>query len=185
MHSANGGEDAIRCPTAGQFGSKALALCRAVALAEAEPIFFLRILDACVLFGFAAQGVLLMSKIFCRLAPALLVLIFSGFAFGDDFKSQVVPASGLAILVHNGQFMVIRNFTQDGGTDRGFVSATKPPTSTDPADTSNVLTAAILDNTTTNPPEIINSVVIAGPAKVTFTCGTGGNCFVSFKKDSN
>ena len=147
---------------------------------------FLRILDACVLFGFPAQGVPFMSKIICRLAPALLILIFSGFALGDDFKSLTIPAAGSeTILVHNGQFMIIRNFTQESGSDRGFVSATRPPTSTNPADTTVVLTAAILD-TSTATPEIINNVVIAGPANVVFQCGsTGGNCFVSFKKDSN
>jgi hypothetical protein len=127
-----------------------------------------------------------MSKIFCRLAPALFVLIFSCFAFGDDFKSLTITNGGSeTILVHNGQFMIIRNFTQEGGSDRGFVTATRPPTSTNPADTTTVLTAAIL-NTTTTTPDIINTVVIAGPANVVFQCGTtGGNCFVSFKKDSN
>jgi len=127
-----------------------------------------------------------MSKIICRFAPALLILIFSGFAFGDDFKSLTISAGGLeTILVHNGQFMIIRNFTQEGGSDRGIVTATRPPTSTAPADATTVLTAAILDTTTT-PPDIINTVVIAGPADVVFHCGaSGGNCFVSFKKDSN
>jgi hypothetical protein len=153
---------------------------------DSGSICFAESLDARPPFSFAAQGVSFMSKILCRLAPALLVLIFSCVAFGDDFKSLTIPAAGSeTILVHNGQFMIIRNFTQESGSDRGFVSATRPPTSTDPADTTVVLTAAILD-TSTATPEIINNVVIAGPANVVFQCGsTGGNCFVSFKKDSN
>jgi hypothetical protein len=153
---------------------------------DSGSIFFAESLDARPPFGFAAQGVRFMSKIFCRLAPALFVLIFSCTVFGDDFKSLTITSGNSeTILVHNGQFMIIRNFTQEGGSDRGFVTATRPPTSTDPADTTKVLTAAILDTTTTAP-DIINTVVIAGPANVVFQCGTTvGNCFVSFKKDSN
>jgi hypothetical protein len=145
---------------------------------------FLRILDACVLFGFDPQGVPFMSKIICRLAPALLILIFSGFAFGDDFKSLTIDPlmSSETIRVHNGQFMVVRNFTQENGATRGVVMVTKPPSGSTPVNAVNVLTAALL----TDPPDVINSVVIAGPADVVFTCGdTTGHCFVSYKKDSN
>jgi hypothetical protein len=46
----------------------------------------------------------------------------------------------------------------------------------------NVLAAAILDMT---PLEVINNVVIAGPADVTVTCDPSATCFVSYKKDSN
>ena len=76
--------------------------------------------------------------------------------------------------------MVIRNFTQDDLLGlRGVVTVTKPPGGT-PV---NVLSAAALDQ---SPPDIINSVVITGPADVVFTCGdTSGNCFVSYKKDNN
>jgi len=56
MHSSNGGEDAIRCPTAGQFGSKALALCRAVALAEVEPIYFCEYLTLASSLAFLLKG---------------------------------------------------------------------------------------------------------------------------------
>jgi hypothetical protein len=76
--------------------------------------------------------------------------------------------------------MVIRNFTQDAtGGARGVVMVSTPPNPPAPV---NVLAAAILDKPTL---EVINSVVIAGPADVTFICGTGATCFVSFKKDSN
>jgi hypothetical protein len=151
-------------------------------LAKAETFVFQE-LDARSTFGFAAQGVPFMSKIFCRLAPALLVLIFSCVAFGDDFKSLTIPSGtpSETIRVHNGQFMLVRNFTQDDLTGlRGVVTVTKPPSTGTPV---NVLSAAALDQV---PPDIINSVVIAGPADVVITCGdTTGNCFVSYKKDNN
>jgi hypothetical protein len=74
--------------------------------------------------------------------------------------------------------MLIRNFTQEGGTDRGFVTVNHNV---------NVLTAAILtSDPTQGTEEVINTVIIAGPADVTVTCGTTtGNCFITFKKESN
>jgi len=76
--------------------------------------------------------------------------------------------------------MLIRNFTQDvAESPRGVVTVTRPPTSVTPV---NVLAAAIL---TASPPDVINSVVIAGPADVTATCPTDAICFISFKKASN
>jgi hypothetical protein len=114
----------------------------------------------------------------------LAVCGFAGTTFADDFKSVVVPETGSVgpIRVHGDQFMVIRNFTQEGtaSNPRGVVTVTiSGGTMTD------VLTAAIVDPTTA--PEVINNVVIAGPANVTVTCGApaGMNCFISYKKDSN
>jgi hypothetical protein len=126
------------------------------------------------------QGFRLCTNILSARA-ALLVLIFSCFAFADDFKSLTLdPLTPSEIIrVHNGQFMVVRNFTQEDGFLRGVVTVTKPPsTGTSVA----VLTAALL----TDRQNVINSVVIAGPADVVFTCGdTAGHCFVSYKKDNN
>ena len=112
----------------------------------------------------------------------LAICGFVGTAFVDDFKSVVIAANTTQNLprVHGDQFMVIRNFTQDAGTIGGVVTVTKPPVSGSPV---NVLNAAILDPA--NSPEVINSVIIAGPADVSVTCGDAGNCFISFKKDSN
>lgn len=146
-------------------------------------LFFLE-LDAPTLIRFAAQRVPLMNKIFCRLAPALLVLNFSGVAFGDDFKSKVITAGDTQSLprVHGDQFMVIRNFTQENGSSatRGVVQVSNDGGAT----WVSVLSAAFVD-TTTNPPDVVNNVVIAGPLDVQVTCGTGaGNCFISFKKDN-
>jgi hypothetical protein len=123
-----------------------------------------------------------MTKIFRPLAPVFVVLMFSCFVSADDFNSITFDStSSQTIRVHGDQFMVIRNFTQEMGSMRGLVMAAKPDAMT--GTTVNVLAAAILSNPTL---EVINNVVIAGPADVTFTCGTGGgNCFISFKKDSN
>jgi len=124
-----------------------------------------------------------MKKSFRRLAPIVLVFIFACFAFGDDFKSETIPSDGTCsacpIRVHGNQFMVIRNFTQDDGSPRGIVTVAKPIGSNPVT----VLTAALM---TASPPDIINNVVIAGPADVSIMCGTtSGNCFVSYKKKDN
>jgi hypothetical protein len=135
------------------------------------------------------KNVMLRNITFPRLKKNFLRLLlfalcgFAGTTFADDFKSMTIAGgtSSDPIRVHGDQFMVIRNFTQEGGSDRGFVMVTKLPS----GDTANILTAAILDTTTT-PPDVINNVVIAGPADITVTCGTGATgCFISYKKDSN
>lgn len=129
-----------------------------------------------------------MNKIFRPLAPVFLILTFSCLARADDFKSLVIAGDEGATptplpRIHGNQLMVIRNFTQDASTSTtsGVVTITKPPGGASVS----VLTSAILDPA--NPPEIINSVVIAGPADVSVTCGasSGSNCFISFKKISN
>jgi hypothetical protein len=121
-------------------------------------------------------------KNFLRILP-FVVCGLAGTTFAEDFKSVVVPSTGLTIRVHGDQFMVIRNFTQDAVGPRGSVTVGTPPTF---AQAATVLTAAILDptNNTQGTLEVINSVVIAGPANVIVTPGTG-NCFISYKKDSN
>jgi len=65
---------------------------------------------------------------------------------------------------------------------RGVVMVTTPPSS---GTTVNVLAAAVLNPA--QQPEVINNVVIAGPADVVVTCGASSmkNCFISYKKDSN
>jgi hypothetical protein len=107
---------------------------------------------------------------------------FAGTTFADDFRSHSFVDTLGTIRVRGDQFMVIRNFTQEMGGTRGVVTVSKPP---NPAAPVMVLAAAIISQSTSPPLEVINSVVIAGPADVTFTCGTGATCFVSFKKDSN
>ena len=125
-----------------------------------------------------------MKSLFPRFLAALFCFVFAAVAFADDFKSVTIvggPSASLGpIRVHGDQFMVIRNFTQDTGTtERGAVMVSAPPSST----AVNVLAAAILSM---SPLDVINSVVIAGPADVTVTCpDASANCFISYKKDSN
>jgi hypothetical protein len=117
----------------------------------------------------------------------ILLFAFCGFAgttFADDFKSTVIPgANGTVSLTHvsGDHFLVIRNFTQDGvGTGtRGFVTVFPLLQSG-----VNVLAAAIIDP---NSPslDVINNVVVAGPADVMVTCDPSAICFISYKKDSN
>src|ERR1700730_7757818 len=114
----------------------------------------------------------------------LVLCGFAGTTLADDFRSIVIAGGVTQALprVHGDQFMVIRNFTQEDGTISGVVKVSKPPSSLMPV---NVLIAAILNPNFS--PDVINSIVIAGPADVSVTCGamSGSNCFISFKKDSN
>jgi hypothetical protein len=101
-----------------------------------------------------------------------------------DFKSVILQANAVlpTITVPADHFLKIRNFTQEGpATSRGVVTVT----TTSNGLTANVLTAAIIDpEATPGSLEVINSVVIEGPASVTVTCGDT-TCFVSYKKDSD
>jgi hypothetical protein len=111
---------------------------------------------------------------------------FAGTTPAGDFKSMVITGGDTQSLPHvaNDQFMVIRNFTQNGaGSSRGVVMVT-----THTGGPTNVLTAAILDPADTSPGslEVINDVVIAGPANVAVMCGTGAtDCFISYRKSSD
>jgi len=107
-----------------------------------------------------------------------LLLSVAGFAaaiFAGDFKSAIITTSALTINVPEDQILHIRNFTQEGGNERGVVSVTINN------QTVNVLNAAIID--TTVPPEIINQIVIAGPATVTVPPIASATLFISFRKE--
>jgi hypothetical protein len=127
-------------------------------------------------------------KNFLRILP-FVVCGFAGTTFADDFKSVVIPGGTMShalTRVHGDQFMVIRNFTQEDGSTRGVVMVTTID-SNGLMMTTSVLAAAILTTNASLPPDVINSVVIAGPADVSVTCGASSmkNCFISYKKDSN
>jgi hypothetical protein len=122
-------------------------------------------------------------------AARFLVSVFfcasAAFAVADDdFKSKILQANDrLSITVPVDHFLKIRNFTQEGGNQRGLVTVT----TTSNGLTANVLTAAIIDPmAAAGSLEVINSVVIEGPANVTVTCGNAdASCFVSYRKDSD
>ena len=111
------------------------------------------------------------------------IWVLVGIAFAGDFKSSIVTdGNPVSVHVANDQFLIIRNFTQDGpGTSRGFVTVIP-----NGQPSAKVLVAAILDTDNTTPLEVINNVVVAGPANVTATCETGGaTCFITYRKGSN
>jgi hypothetical protein len=102
--------------------------------------------------------------------------------WANGYKSMVLAgAASLSspIKVPDDRFLVIRNFTQQGGTNRGTVSVTIGSQMT------TVLTASILPADNSSAIEPINSIVIAGPATVNVTCGSDATtCFVSYRKES-
>jgi hypothetical protein len=119
----------------------------------------------------------------------LLIAGFAGAIFAADFKSIIITTSALTINVPDDHILHIRNFTQEGGTERGVVTVKINN------QTANVLNAAIIDNTAvtspaatpspTVPPEIINQIVIAGPATVTVPPIPGATLFISFRKEQD
>ena len=112
------------------------------------------------------------------LLVALLCMCFGKFAAAGDYTSVIFTSTLPEIVVPEGRFLQIRNFTQEGGSgDRGVVQVTK-----NQGMMANVLAAAMIDPTSTTL-EPVNSVVIAGHANVTATCPAGATCFITYKKD--
>lgn len=129
-------------------------------------------------------------KIFAaRCSIALVVLAAASFAFANPFKTKIITGtnSALIITVPDDHFLKITNFSQQGGTDRGVVSVTL--TGDENGGTANVLTATRIDLSTgtnaQNAPEVINRVIIAGPAQVTVAPVTGATLFITYRKESN
>jgi hypothetical protein len=90
---------------------------------------------------------------------------------------MITPASeSLTLDVPEVQFLSIRNFTQEGGSQRGVVTVTAD------GQTSNVLAAALIDQGLSVPPEFIKKVVIPGPAQVTVAPVPGATLFVTYRR---
>ena len=125
-------------------------------------------------------------KITARCLIAVVMLAAASFAFAHPWKSKIITTSPLMITVHDEQVLNIKNFSQEGGTDRGVVSVTFTGEN---GGTANVLTAIRIDFSTgsnsQNFPEISNRVIIAGPAQVTVAPVTGATLFISYRKESN
>jgi len=129
-------------------------------------------------------------KIFvARCSIALVILAAASFALANPFKTKIITgaSSALVITVPSDHFLKITNFSQEGGTDRGVVSVTL--TGDENSGTANVLTATRVDLSTginsQIAPEIINRVIIAGPAQVTVAPVTGATLFITYRKESN
>ena len=107
----------------------------------------------------------------------------AAFAQAGQFKSVFITGNHGPVHILDNELMVIRNFTQDtAGSSRGYVTFNNRD-----SDRINVLTASIIDSTAPEgSQEVINSIIIAGPAIVNFHCeDTGARCFATFKIDSN
>ena len=125
-------------------------------------------------------------KIAARCLIAVVMLAAASFAFAHPFKSKIITTSPLMITVADDQRLNIKNFSQEGGTDRGVVSVTFTGEN---SGTANVLTAIRIDLSTgsnsQNFPEIGNRVTIAGPAQVTVAPVIGATLFITFRKEGN
>src|ERR1700693_1227718 len=121
-----------------------------------------------------------MKTVLVRVLPVLFFFVFAKFADAGDFQSVVLSPTtnpSVTITVPSDRFLVIRNFTQDAGSTRGEVIATLQPSNL----MATVLTASFVNAT---PAEVINNVVVAGPASVLVTCNdpNATSCFITYPK---
>jgi hypothetical protein len=121
-----------------------------------------------------------MKAVALRIATALFCLaIGSHAAVAGSFHTKVVTESDnpLVISISENVFLQIRNFTQQGGSTRGAVTATVDN------QTVNVLSASQIDTTNlTVAPEFINRIVVAGPATVTVFPVVGATLTITYRK---
>jgi len=125
-------------------------------------------------------------KIAARCLIAVVMLVAASLAFAHPWKSKMITTSPLMITVHDEEVLNIKNFSQEGGTDRGVVSVTFTGEN---GGTANVLAAIRIDlstgNNSQNFPEISNRTIVAGPAQVTVAPVAGATLFISYRKESN
>jgi len=131
-----------------------------------------------------------MKMLLGRCWVAFFLLGATSFIFAGGFKSKIITSSPLVITVPDNHFLKVTNFTQEGGADRGVLTVTLNDETGQTANaTANVLTASRIDlstgNGSENPPEIINRVIIAGPAQATVTPVIGATLFITYKKEPN
>jgi len=122
----------------------------------------------------------MMKILFGRSLVACVLLGATSFVFAGGFKSRIVTSSPLTITVSDEQSLRVRNFTQQGGLDRGVVTVTLNDQS------ANVLTASRIDTSSlSTSQETLNQVVIAGPAEVTIAPVVGATLFITYRKEAN
>lgn len=118
-----------------------------------------------------------------RISSLVSVAALAGFvlsAQAGDYKTVIVPAGGeTAVNVASDGFMLLRNYTQEGGSTRGLIKV-------DIRDQSaTVMSATLVDNNVDLLAEPINSIIIAGPATVTATCpADASSCVLTYRKNS-
>ena len=121
-----------------------------------------------------------MKILFGRSLVACVLLGAISFVFAGGFKSRIITSSPLTITVSDEQSLRVRNFTQQGGVDRGVVTVTLNDQS------ANVLTASRIDTSSlSTSQETLNQVVIAGPAEVTIAPVVGATLFITYRKEAN
>jgi len=122
----------------------------------------------------------MMKILFGRSLVACVLLGATSFVFAGGFKSRIITSSPLTITVSDEQSLRVRNFTQQGGVDRGVVTVTLND------QIANVLTASRIDTSSlSTSQETLNQVVIAGPAEVTIAPVVGATLFITYRKEAN
>ena len=117
-----------------------------------------------------------------RCLVVVIVAASAALVSAGEFKSAIIsPGGSLSINVPDEHFLKIRNFTQEGGTTRGVVTVTLNQAMSQSA---NVMAATIVDPTLASPLEVINDIIVGGPADVAVTCPADATqCFISYRKD--
>lgn len=123
-----------------------------------------------------------MKTVPTRLFSALFFCTCATFSRAGDFQSVIFDGSGSnplpTIHVGDDHILVIRNFTQVGGSTRGVVNATLLVS----GNNADVLTAAFVDPASSSP-DVINELIIAGPANISATCPSDAtSCFITYRK---
>jgi hypothetical protein len=122
----------------------------------------------------------MMKILLGRSLVACVLLGATSFVFAGGFKSRIITSSVLTITVPGDHSLRVRNFTQQGGVDRGVVTVTLNDQS------ANVLTASRIDTSSlSTSQETLNQVVIAGPAEVTIAPVVGATLFITYRKEAN
>ena len=140
-------------------------------------------------FALSIPSSLLKNRLMKKLLTLLVLFVVATSAMAAPYRSVVIAAASpaLTITVAAGNFIQIRNFTQEGGTVRGVVAAAITTTSssgTTTTTTANVLTAALIDTTAATTPETTNLVTVAGPATITVAPVPAATLFITYRKES-
>lgn len=115
----------------------------------------------------------------CSLAILVSVVLIAHSALAGPFHTRIITASDepLTLSIAQNVFLRIRNFTQEGGITRGAVMVTIGD------QTANVLSASQINtNSIATAPEVLNRVVIAGPAIVTVNPVVGATLAITYQK---
>jgi len=121
-----------------------------------------------------------MKSIIGRSIGVLLgVALMAHSVLAGPFHTKIITATDepLTLTIAQNVFLRIRNFTQEGGVTRATVMVTIGN------QTVNILSASQIDaNSIGTAPEVLNRVVIAGPATVTVNPVVGATLAITYQK---